>query len=70
MDKGTDENKIRKNFNDICSKFKMIEKNYYLNPQFSPKQLKVYHDSLESGYEDCQKLKDLLRKMRKLNLKV
>ena len=67
MDKGTHEDNVRKNFNDICSKFKMIEKNYYLNPQFSPKQLKVYHDSLASGYEDCQKLKDLLEQYRAMN---
>ncbi len=64
---GLNEDNVRNHFNEICNKFKMIEKNYYLNQQFHPTQLKSYHDNLASGYDDCQKFKDLLENNRTRN---
>ena len=58
---GLNEDKLYNRYNEICSEFKNIEKKYYLNQQFSPSQLKEYHDSLASGYEDCQKFHDLIQ---------
>lgn len=61
------EDNVRQHFKDICSKFKMIEKTYFTSQPFLPTQLKPYYDNLSSGYEECQKLNDLLEKNKNRN---
>ena len=61
------EENVRSHFKEICAKFKMIEKNYYNSQPFLPTQLKYYYDNLSSGYDDCRKLNELMKKNKSNN---
>lgn len=61
------EDYIRQNFKEIQSKFQMIDTNYCKNKDFLPTQLKSYHDNLLSGYEDYQRINELLENNKSRN---
>ena len=54
------EDDILQNLKKIRSKFQMIDTNFCKNKDFLPTQLKKYHDNLFEGYDEYQKIKELL----------
>ena len=56
------EDNVKNQFRELCSKYSAIQNNYYKPQEFLPTQLKSYHDSLCSGYEEYKRLNDLIIK--------
>ena len=61
------EDYIRQNFKEIKSKFQMIETNFCKNKDFLPTQLKSYHDSLYLGYDQYQRINELIENNKSRN---
>ena len=61
------EDYIRQNFKEIKSKFQMIDTKFCKNKDFLPTQLKSYHDNLFTGYDEYQRLNELLESNKPRN---
>lgn len=56
------EDNVKSQYSELCTKYNLIQNNFYKPQEFLPTQLKSYHDSLCSGYEKFKKLNDLIMK--------